>query len=131
MVAIDFDAIRERAEKSEEYLKEHNITIFDFFRFVFSRALHKSNKEKQIAYAYNPLPETERVRLAHFIEINFKNKTEFAKEAGLDLSTLTLIINNKSCGNALTWKKINDTFERRSIELPVELKIKYEVVDKF
>lgn len=132
MATIRFDAIKRDSEKIQEYTKEHNITILDLLKAALKRLLSLfTKKNKKVAYTYNPLPETERMRLAHFIEMNFKNKAEFAKEAGLDLSVLVALINNRRQGNALTWKKINDVFEKRGIELPIELKIKYEVVGQF
>lgn len=134
MATIKFDAIDKRASRAREYSREHNTTISKLFAYIFNRLLYNSNKEnknKEVAYTYNPLPENKREKFGKFIKEHFKNKAEFAREADLDLSTLTLIINNKSCGNALTWKRINDVFEKHRIKLPYDLKIKYEVDEKF
>ena len=134
MLAIERDAVNKRASKVREYSKKHNITIPKLFVYIFNRLLHNSNKEnenKKVAYTYNPLPENKRAKLEEYITTCFKNKAEFAREAGLDLSALTLIINNRRFGNALTWKKINDVFEKHEIKLPYDLQIKYEVDDKF
>ena len=133
MLGIDFGAIKKRAGRAQEYSEKNNITIFDLFRFAFNRLLHNANKEKEnnkkVAYTYNPLPEDKRDKLGKFIKAHFRNKAEFAKEADLDLSTLTLIINSKRRGTAITWKKINDAFEKRGVKLPSGLQIKYEVAD--
>lgn len=134
MATIECEAVDKRASRAKEYSRKHNTTISKLFVYVFNRLLHNSNKEnknKKIAYTYNPLPENKRTKLEEYITTYFKNKAEFAREADLDLSTLTLIINSKSCGNALTWKKINDVFEKHEIKLPYDLQIKYEVDDKF
>ena len=134
MVSIDLDTVRDRTDNAEKYVNKHNTTFLDFFRFVFNKVLNNLNKEdknKKVAYTYNPLPENKRERLGEFITEHFKNKAEFAREADLDLSVLVALINNRRCGNALTWKKINDVFERHGIKLPYDLQIKYEVADKF
>lgn len=134
MVSIDLDVVRDRTDNAEKYVNKHNITFLDFFRFVFNRALNNSNKEnknKKVAYTYNPLPENKREKLGEFITEHFKNKAEFAKEADLDPTILSSLLVNRRCGNALTWKKINDVFERHEIKLPYDLQIKYKVDDKF
>ena len=134
MATIECEAVDKRASRAKEYSRKHNTTISKLFTYIFDRLLHNSNKEnknKKVAYTYNPLPENKRAKLEEYIMTCFKNKAEFAREADLDLSTLTLIINNRRCGNALTWKKINDVFERHEIKLPYDLQIKYEVDDIF
>ena len=95
---------------------------------IFNKLIGQANKK---AYTYNPLPESERSLLKSLIDENFKSMEEFAYAAGLDLFELMFILNNKRCGNGLIWKKINDVLERYQIKLPVKLKIKYEVDEKF
>lgn len=132
MVTINFDTIKDDHKKIDGYKKQHNVSTFKILKVALERLIKIFiKKNKQVAYTYNPLEETARVKLAHFIEMNFKNKAEFAKEANLDLTVLSSLLVNRRCGNALTWKKINDAFEKRGVKLPCDLKIKYEVVDAF
>lgn len=132
MATIRFDAIKGDSEKIQKYTEEHNITIFDLLKAALKRLLSLFvHKNKKVAYTYNPLPENKREKLGEFITEHFKNKVEFAKEAGLDLTVLSSLLVNRRCGNALTWKKINDAFEKHEIKLPYDLQIKYEVVGKF
>ena len=134
MATIESDAINKHMDKIKKYTEKYNITVFDLLKAAFKRLLIlfvKNNKNNKVAYTYNPLPKNKRAKLGEFITEHFKNKVEFAKEAGLDLSVLVALINNRRCGNALTWKKINDVFEKHEIKLPYDLQIKYEVVDQF
>lgn len=128
---IGIDISRISNERTMSFLKKKGITLFDLLRAAFKRLCEKFFKSRRVAYTYNPLPENKRAKLGEYITTYFKNKAEFAKEANLDLSVLVALINNRRCGNALTWKKINDVFEKRSVKLPSDLQIKYEVVNTF
>ena len=113
-------------------IEEHNVTILDLLKAALKRLLDLFvNKNKKLAYTYNPLPENKRAKLEKYITTYFKNKAEFAREADLDPTILSSLLVNRRCGNALTWKKINDVFERHEIKLPYDLQIKYKVDDKF
>ena len=132
MVTVDFDTIKNGSEKIQKYTEEHNITILDLLKAALKRLLNLFvHKNKKIAYTYNPLPENKRTKLEEYITTYFKNKAEFAREADLDPTILSSLLVNRRCGNALTWKKINDVFERHEIKLPYDLQIKYKVDDKF
>lgn len=131
MVTVDFDAIKNDAEKIQKYAGEHNVTILDLLKAALNRLCEVCLKSKKVAYTYNPLPENKREKFGKFIKEHFKSKAEFAREADLDLSVLVALINNRRCGNALTWKRINDVFEKHEIKLPYDLQIKYEVDEKF
>ena len=132
MVTVDFDIIKNGSEKIQKYTEEHNVTILDLLKAALKRLLDLFvNKNKKLAYTYNPLPENKRAKLEKYITTYFKNKAEFAREADLDPTILSSLLVNRRCGNALTWKKINDVFERHEIKLPYDLQIKYKVDDKF
>lgn len=131
MVTVDFDAIKNGAEKIQKYAGEHNVTILDLLKAALNRLCEVCLKSKKVAYTYNPLPENKREKFGKFIKEHFKSKAEFARESDLDSSVLVALINNRRCGNALTWKRINDVFEKHEIKLPYDLQIKYEVDEKF
>lgn len=132
MVTIDFDTLKNDHEKIQEYTKEHNVTILDLLKAALKRLLNLFvHKNKKKAYTYNPLSENKRAKLDEYITTYFKTKVEFAREANLDPTILSSLLANRRCGNALTWKKINDVFEKHDIKLPHDLKIKYEVDGKF
>lgn len=95
---------------------------------IFNKLIGQANKK---AYTYNPLPGYKRRAFSNYISKYFKSKAEFARESGVDQRILVAIINNTRCGDAITWKKINDAIERRGLKLPASLQIKYEVDEKF
>ena len=131
MAVIGVDILKTSNDKFRTFLEKKGVSLFDLLRAAFKRLCEKFLNDKEVSYTYNPITENKRAKLGEFITEHFKNKAEFAKEAGLDLSVLVALISNRRCGNALTWKKINDAFEKRGVKLPYDLQIKYEVVGKF
>ena len=131
MVTINFDTIKDDHKKIDGYKKQHNVSTFKILKVALERLIRIFiKKNKQVAYTYNPLPENKREKLGELITEHFKNKAEFAREADLDPTILSSLLVNRRCGNALTWKKINDVFEKHEIKLPYDLQIKYEVENK-
>ena len=131
MAGTNIDVFGSASEKVRMFLSKTGISFGDLLRAAFKRLCEKFFKSKRVAYTYNPLPENKRAKLGEYITTYFKNKAEFAKEANLAPTILSSLLVNRRCGNALTWKKINDAFEKHEIKLPYDLQIKYEVVGKF
>lgn len=131
MAIIGYDLEKISNKKFKTFLERKGISLLDLLQAAFRRLCEKYFKPRKVSYTYNPLPKNKREKLGEFITTYFKNKSEFAEEAGLDLSMIVAILNNRRSGSAITWKKINDAFEKHKIKLPYDLQIKYKVVDNF
>lgn len=131
MAEIGFEVSKALIEKTKDFLSKTGMTFIELLKIAVKRLCDKFLKSKKIAYTYNPLPENKRPKLGEYISTYFKNKAEFARTADLDPTILSSLLVNRRCGNALTWKKINDAFENRGITLPCDLQIKYKVVGNF
>lgn len=131
MANIGVDILKTSNEKYKNFLEKNGISLFDLLRAAFERLCERAFKENKETYKYKPLPANKRKKLEDYITTHFKNKADFAEKAKLDLSVLVAIINNRRCGGAIVWKKINDTFETAGVTLPCDLKIKYKVAINF
>lgn len=129
MALVEVGVFFDKNGKIGRFLKSTGMSFRKLLRVAFDRLCERFLKEKKVSYTYNPLPEKKREKFGEYIKMYFRSKADFSKQAGLDPTVLSSLLVNRRCGNALTWKKINDAFEKNGINLPSDLKIKYAVVN--
>lgn len=126
-VTIGFEVSKTLIEKTRDFLSKTGMSMLDLIKVALKNICDKLLTDSSVVYTYHPIPINKRKQLAELITSYFKTKTAFAKAAKLDPTALSSLLVGRNYGNHLTWKKINDAFEKNGINLPCDLKIKYEV----